>query len=337
LKAEKEAALEAEKAALLEKFDADDDGKLDWEELAAARAAKKAEILEKYDTDTSGDLNEEERAAMMADLCEAKGLPLMGVCVVAPPDGWDGHHHRGGLLGPFGRRLYPCLVIEFDADGDGKLSKEELEAARAAKKAEFLARFDTDGDGELSKEECAAARETLREEAEARRAAKYAELLAEFDSDGDGKLSEEEMAAARAAKKAEILAEFDVDGDGELNEEERAAARAARCAAEDMDEEDEEGESTMAALVLGLEFVRGDANFDGQVEISDAVGVLGFLFLGQTAPLCLDAADANDTGDIDMSDPLTLLWSLFLGGPPLPEPSSAAGEDPTADDLTCEG
>ena len=43
-------------------------------------------------------------------------------------------------------------------------------------------------------------------------------------------------------------------------------------------------------------FRRGDSNVDSIVDISDAVHVLGFLFLGDPKELaCQDAADADDS------------------------------------------
>jgi len=41
-------------------------------------------------------------------------------------------------------------------------------------------------------------------------------------------------------------------------------------------------------------FVRGDANADGEVNLSDSVATLQYLFLGGGAPSCLEAADADD-------------------------------------------
>jgi hypothetical protein len=82
-------------------------------------------------------------------------------------------------------------------------------------------------------------------------------------------------------------------------------------------------------------FVRGDANSDGTVNLSDAVTVLNYLFLGSSRPGCVDAADANDDGRLDIADPVRILNSLFLSGPPLPPPSGSAGEDLTPDDLEC--
>lgn len=83
-------------------------------------------------------------------------------------------------------------------------------------------------------------------------------------------------------------------------------------------------------------FLRGDANSDGGVDVSDAVFVLAGLFIPGADPgSCLDAVDTNDDGLADVSDAVFLLASLFLpGAPPLPEPASCA-PDPTADALDC--
>ena len=82
-------------------------------------------------------------------------------------------------------------------------------------------------------------------------------------------------------------------------------------------------------------FVRGNANDDATVDISDAVSILGYLFLGSTAPLCLDSADTDDSGLIDLSDAVSLLNHLFQGaGPPAP-PYPERGDDPTPDGLGC--
>ncbi len=85
-------------------------------------------------------------------------------------------------------------------------------------------------------------------------------------------------------------------------------------------------------------FRRGDANDDGEIDISDTVRVLLRLFGGNAGLLCEDAADSNDDGTIDISDAAYILESLFLGGtlPPAPGPSDC-GPDPTADTLSdCE-
>ncbi len=84
-------------------------------------------------------------------------------------------------------------------------------------------------------------------------------------------------------------------------------------------------------------FLRGDSNHDKQLNLSDCINTLSFLFLGKGVIPCLDAADANDTGDIDITDPIFLLPFFFWSGPPPPEPFSTFEADPTVDDLGCLG
>ncbi len=60
-------------------------------------------------------------------------------------------------------------------------------------------------------------------------------------------------------------------------------------------------------------FLRGDANSDKVVDISDAVFILGYLFGKGAVPSCLDQADSNDDGRVDISDPIVVLGTLFLG------------------------
>jgi hypothetical protein len=80
-------------------------------------------------------------------------------------------------------------------------------------------------------------------------------------------------------------------------------------------------------------FIRGDADLDGSVSITDAIFVLNHLFTGGTAPRCEDPADSNDDGVVDLSDPVTALGALFLGTRSLPAPGPIRpGYDPTPDD-----
>ena len=58
------------------------------------------------------------------------------------------------------------------------------------------------------------------------------------------------------------------------------------------------------------EFVRGDPNNDGDIDISDGVHLL----VESDEPTRFDAADSNDSGEIDPSDTIYTLSFLFLGG-----------------------
>lgn len=82
-------------------------------------------------------------------------------------------------------------------------------------------------------------------------------------------------------------------------------------------------------------FVRGDANSDGGVHISDAVAVLGYLFVGGDRPTCLNAADINGDGRVDVSDPIYLLLYLFVGGTSILPPYPGCGLDPAPPRPSC--
>ena len=81
-------------------------------------------------------------------------------------------------------------------------------------------------------------------------------------------------------------------------------------------------------------YLRGDANASGGVGISDAITILGYLFLGELEPFaCLPAADSNGSGRFDIGDAVFLLSYLFLGGSPPPAPFPDCG--PGTDDSFC--
>ncbi|MBI4586975.1 MAG: hypothetical protein HY717_23430 [Planctomycetes bacterium] len=82
-------------------------------------------------------------------------------------------------------------------------------------------------------------------------------------------------------------------------------------------------------------FIRGDANDDGAVDVSDVVSTLRYLFLGMEAPYCPDAADSNDNGEIEISDPVLVLLSIFQGSGPIRAPYPEQDFDPTADESSC--
>ena len=90
------------------------------------------------------------------------------------------------------------------------------------------------------------------------------------------------------------------------------------------------------AMSQETNFQRGDGNDDGRYDISDAVHLLGFLFLGGDGPGCKDAADSDDSGVLNITDAIYSLGNLFLGGPPPPSPGNlGCGPDPSEDTLDC--
>lgn len=82
-------------------------------------------------------------------------------------------------------------------------------------------------------------------------------------------------------------------------------------------------------------FIRGDANEDGKIDLTDAIFILNYLFKGGLEPPCLDASDVNDDGRIDISDAVYTLRYLFSGETQPPAPFQEAGIDPTEDGLKC--
>lgn len=95
--------------------------------------------------------------------------------------------------------------------------------------------------------------------------------------------------------------------------------------------------SALGNVVIGdpPQFIRGDGNIDGSVDIGDAIFGLNYLF-GGLESLCGDALDTNDDGNIDIGDPIAVLGLLFSGATPPPAPFPGCGQDPTEDSLNCE-
>lgn len=86
----------------------------------------------------------------------------------------------------------------------------------------------------------------------------------------------------------------------------------------------------------GVNFLRGDVNNDGVVNVSDGTYLTSYLFDSGAAPPCLDAADLNDDGLVDLPDSTYLYNFLFGAGPDPVSPYPAVGPDPTdTDGLDC--
>ncbi len=86
-----------------------------------------------------------------------------------------------------------------------------------------------------------------------------------------------------------------------------------------------------------VRFVRGDSNIDGSIDVSDAIHMLQFMFLGGAVLECRDAADVNDNGVNEISDSVGLLAYLFLGGLPPQDPWPDCGVDEGDEEIDCEG
>ncbi|MBI4607069.1 MAG: hypothetical protein HY721_34325 [Planctomycetes bacterium] len=140
-------------------------------------------------------------------------------------------------------------------------------------------------------------------------------------SDNPAGLRVDAVVAVPSAPPAEVCGDGkDNDGDGKTD-----------C---------DDGDCAADPACKGDRFHRGDADDNGQLQLTDAIRILGYLFLGAAAPACLDAADADDNGQLQLTDAIRILGYLFLGGsPPAPPgpPTDACGPDPSSgDDLGCE-
>ncbi|MBI4603173.1 MAG: hypothetical protein HY721_14535, partial [Planctomycetes bacterium] len=82
-------------------------------------------------------------------------------------------------------------------------------------------------------------------------------------------------------------------------------------------------------------FRRGDADGNGEVNLTDAIFTLNRLFKGGPPPDCADAADVNDDGKLDLTDPVHLASHLFRGGPApeRPGPLECGADEGEGDEL----
>ena len=134
----------------------------------------------------------------------------------APDMDMAGPGPHGGMMGLPG--LAP--LESYDADGDGSVTQEEIEAGRTRRFAEA----DADGDGALSPAELLAMEEAIREEI---RLAQATQVVTRMDDNGDGLLQAEEL-AARSPQVAPIFDRLDADNDGAITQEEMAEGRPGR-------------------------------------------------------------------------------------------------------------
>ena len=86
----------------------------------------------------------------------------------------------------------------------------------------------------------------------------------------------------------------------------------------------------------GTEFVRGDVDESGSLNVTDMTRHLAILFQGVTdRPVCDDVLDVDDDGSIALPDAIFIGNYLFQGGAPIPLPYPEPGLDPTPDELDC--
>ncbi|MEM7166232.1 MAG: hypothetical protein AAF581_12250 [Planctomycetota bacterium] len=90
-------------------------------------------------------------------------------------------------------------------------------------------------------------------------------------------------------------------------------------------------------VVPPTEFIRGDANQDSVLNITDVIFLALWLFGAGPAGDCESAADVNDNGALDpLEDVLGLVQYLFQAGPAPAAPFPTCGPDGNMDTLTCD-
>lgn len=115
-----------------------------------------------------------------------------------------------------GRRGDHAPPLEMlDTDGDGNITKAEVDAHRA----EQFAKADSNGDGVVSAEEMTAFGEAMKAD---RKAKRQGDMFARMDANGDGVIGAEEF----GPRADEMFSKVDADGDGVITPEEREAAMA---------------------------------------------------------------------------------------------------------------
>jgi len=156
------------------------------------------------------------------------------------------------------------LMMNPDANGDGKVTLAELEA----RSAEHFAKLDGNGDGILTSDELQEAREARKEMVMEKREARADMMFEKLDADGNGAISRDEFDSARA-KRAEMGEHHPRGKRGEGRHGERGEMLKRADANQD-------GQITLAEFQAPMKahFTKVDANGDGVIDKAehDAAG-----------------------------------------------------------------
>ena len=125
------------------------------------------------------------------------------------------------------------------------------------------------------------------------------------DDDDDGAVDCEDSDCPACPEICDNGADDDGDGNADCDDDDCAEAETCRA----------------------FEFVRGDPDENGAVQLTDGIFILNFLFLGGDSPGCFAAADADGNGAVQMTDGIYILNFLFLGGAAMPAPFPECGTD----------
>lgn len=141
-----------------------------------------------------------------------KKLTLAALAVSTATLGIAGFAHAGPKWGGHDK-----MLEKLDTDGDGAITKAEVEAAKAAKFAEA----DANGDGSLTMAELEAFKEAERTR---RMEAMKQRMFEKSDTNGDGAISLDEF----ESRGAPMFERADADGDGVISADEIEAMKEKR-------------------------------------------------------------------------------------------------------------
>lgn len=121
-------------------------------------------------------------------------IAILGAAAVTASAGYRGHGPHGGGFGE-------TLFEKFDANSDGKITKDEIAAVRKDR----FAKYDANKDGTLSLEEYKGLFAEMMQQ-------RMVRSFQKLDRDGDGKVTDAEM----ARKLDRLMAHLDRDDNGEI-------------------------------------------------------------------------------------------------------------------------
>ncbi len=84
------------------------------------------------------------------------------------------------------------------------------------------------------------------------------------------------------------------------------------------DENPSNNQMTATTIMEQSPYLCGDVNDDGLINVSDAVFIINYVFLGSSAPDPLCIGDANGDDTINVSDAVYLINYIFIPGSPAP-------------------
>src|SRR6201999_3703451 len=114
---------------MMQKYDTNGDAQLDDNE----RETRDQATLQQYDKNGDGQIDDDERAAM-PEYERVRGSRRGG----GGPGGFGfGGGGPGGFRGGFNNGPLPEFMKQYDTNGDGQLSQEEMSAMQSAMRADF--------------------------------------------------------------------------------------------------------------------------------------------------------------------------------------------------------